>query len=259
MVLQTNIAPSKAIAPVVHTERVTSTDGRTTTIHHVRYPRSSVKPHLITVGQPTKLLEWCKLNKETEAINGGFFLRSSGQPLGQLWLAGREQQHVSFGSPWNDTRGSVYMPRRGKLRIAPRTKLSLHPRGDLLQAGPMLVHNGVSLYLSEADPEGFSQTYRQHDEDINSKRFPRAAIGSNRDYIWSVTVDGRSQNDAGMFLPELAEVFLQLGATEALNLDGGRSSTQISNGQLVNAPRSDFEELENGFEIFNAIIFSPAA
>ena len=66
---------------------------------------------------------------------------------------------------------------------------------------------------------------------------PRTAIGmiSANHYIL-VVVDGRSSESAGVTLPELAALMLELGATEAYNLDGGGSSTMVSEGELVNDP-----------------------
>jgi exopolysaccharide biosynthesis protein len=40
----------------------------------------------------------------------------------------------------------------------------------------------------------------------------------------------------GMTLPETAELMRELGALDALNLDGGGSSTMVVEGQVVNRP-----------------------
>ncbi len=51
-----------------------------------------------------------------------------------------------------------------------------------------------------------------------------------------VTVDGRQIFSVGMSLPEFADLLLKLGAWEALNLDGGGSTTMMLEGQIVNYP-----------------------
>ena len=51
------------------------------------------------------------------------------------------------------------------------------PRGDLLQAGPLLVRDGVPVYRREDDREGFRAGYAQFDSDITDGRYPRAALG----------------------------------------------------------------------------------
>jgi exopolysaccharide biosynthesis protein len=72
-----------------------------------------------------------------------------------------------------------------------------------------------------------------------SSRHPRTALGwdPERRRLWIVVVEGRREGrSAGMTLPELADLFLALGATEALNLDGGGSSVMVVQGRRVNRP-----------------------
>jgi hypothetical protein len=71
-----------------------------------------------------------------------------------------------------------------------------------------------------------------------SDRHPRTAIGRLKDNrVLIATVDGRQPGvSVGMALPELAELVLELGALEAINLDGGGSTTMVVNGKLVNVP-----------------------
>ncbi len=67
-------------------------------------------------------------------------------------------------------------------------------------------------------------------------RHPRSAIGWNRDHIFLVAVDGRQSTSAGMTFPELADYLVNLGCDEALNFDGGGSTTLWLLGQVVNQP-----------------------
>ncbi len=72
-----------------------------------------------------------------------------------------------------------------------------------------------------------------------SARHPRTAVGYDpeRGWAWFAVVDGRqAPHSDGMTLPELAELFEALGATEALNLDGGGSSVMVIRGRTVNRP-----------------------
>jgi hypothetical protein len=252
MTLQTKNPTSQDL--LAYTTVAQLSDGKQTTIHVVRYAKDKYHPRIVSFQDETILLPWCKERGFSEAFGGGYFLRGQNKPLGELWLGGVKQPSVAFAGGRNKIRGSVYIDNRG-LKIAPRNKLPKRPVGDLLQAGPTLVHRGVSLFLAEEDPEGFSATAVQHDEDINAKRHPRAGIGIDDKFIWTVTVDGRSKNDSGLFLHEFAELFQILGAPEAVNLDGGRSSTQICNGRLINRPRRNHEQSAIGYPIYNAIIF----
>lgn len=73
-------------------------------------------------------------------------------------------------------------------------------------------------------------------------RNPRTAIGvTATGKILLVTVDGRQEKSIGMTLEQLASLMQYLGATWALNLDGGGSTTMWLEGEVVNKP-SDVPE-----------------
>jgi hypothetical protein len=77
------------------------------------------------------------------------------------------------------------------------------------------------------------------------RRNPRTGVGLSADglTLWLVVVDGRSSSAAGMSLAELAELFIELGAARALNLDGGGSSALFveAGGGVVNTPSDGAE------------------
>lgn len=64
----------------------------------------------------------------------------------------------------------------------------------------------------------------------NNKRNPRTMVGSTQDgkTLFIVTVDGRQKASIGMTLSEAAKYMKELGAYNALNLDGGGSTTMVS-------------------------------
>jgi exopolysaccharide biosynthesis protein len=56
-------------------------------------------------------------------------------------------------------------------------------------------------------------------------------------FAWLVTVDGRQPDlSAGMTLLELQALARRIGLTDALNLDGGGSTTMVITGNVVNSP-----------------------
>ena len=69
-------------------------------------------------------------------------------------------------------------------------------------------------------------------------RHPRTVIGRLGDgRVLIATVDGRQPGvSVGMSLPELADLSLEFGAIEAINLDGGGSTTMVVQGKVVNVP-----------------------
>ena len=76
-------------------------------------------------------------------------------------------------------------------------------------------------------------------ESFATTRHPRTAIGFSQDStkLFMVTVDGRqSGHSVGMRLDELANFMLELGCFQALNLDGGGSTTMLVGTRVVNRP-----------------------
>ena len=69
-------------------------------------------------------------------------------------------------------------------------------------------------------------------------RHPRTAVAKLKDgKFLMVAVDGRQPGvSVGMSLQELAEYLLSLGAMDAMNLDGGGSTTMYLDGKVVNTP-----------------------
>jgi exopolysaccharide biosynthesis protein len=72
----------------------------------------------------------------------------------------------------------------------------------------------------------------------SSRRDSRTMIGwTNRGDLLLVTVDGRQPGrSVGMSVIEAANLMRALGAVEAMNLDGGGSTTFVLRGRLMNRP-----------------------
>lgn len=105
---------------------------------------------------------------------------------------------------------------------------------EAIGGGPRLVENGVNVanvnYWKEVLDAGGTAGY---------SRQPRTAIGATEGNILIMIVaDGRSMRDSdGYTLSELADKFISLGATNAINLDGGGSSCIVGkDGEVLNRP-----------------------
>ncbi|WP_020402503.1 phosphodiester glycosidase family protein [Gracilimonas tropica] len=97
--------------------------------------------------------------------------------------------------------------------------------------GPVLV-KGDSVHVSYNEEIFWGSGVGRDNAD------PRTAVGYTDDgKAILMVVDGR-QGDVsqGVSLPELAQIMIDLGATEALNLDGGGSSQMVIEDSLVNRP-----------------------
>ena len=99
----------------------------------------------------------------------------------------------------------------------------------LLGAGPRLAEGGRPA----SDPG-----LKYYPADFAATRHPRTAAGIAKDgRIVLVTVDGRQPAlSVGMSIAELAALMLELGCGEAINLDGGGSTTMVAGGKIVNSP-----------------------
>ncbi|MFZ4506768.1 MAG: phosphodiester glycosidase family protein [Fimbriimonas sp.] len=109
--------------------------------------------------------------------------------------------------------------------------------------GPMLVRGGRRI--SQALEEGFNVN-------ISDARHPRTAVGKTaQGDLLFVAVDGRQKISAGLTLAELGDLMVRLGCVEAMNLDGGGSTTLNIRGITVNRPSGGAERA-----VANAVLFS---
>jgi phosphodiester glycosidase/sporulation related protein len=70
-----------------------------------------------------------------------------------------------------------------------------------------------------------------------AKRNPRTIAGvDDRGRVLLTTVDGRSTSSLGLSIAESAAVAQALGMRDAVNLDGGGSTTMVADGKVVNTP-----------------------
>jgi len=149
---------------------------------------------------------------------------------------------------------SAYALRR--VRVGDTLALSLRMApdvGDIRQAvggGPRLVRDG--LISVEHMQERFADRFA-------SRRHPRTGVGIRDGSLVLVTVDGRQPRYSdGMTLYELGELFLELGCIDAMNLDGGGSTTMVVHDRVVNSPASGLPRaVANGLGLFSSAPAGP--
>lgn len=107
---------------------------------------------------------------------------------------------------------------------------------DVVEAvggGPWLVHGG-QVFVDSAE--------EQFKPDIVIGRHPRTAAGvTAKGELLMVTVDGRQSISRGATLTEMAQLMKKLGAVNAINLDGGGSTTLSIEGIVINSPSGGSE------------------
>ncbi len=101
----------------------------------------------------------------------------------------------------------------------------------LLGGWPRILKDGRNVAARAAWSEGTLSSNAE-------ARHPRSAVGFSRDSatLYLVTVDGRQASSVGMTLIELADFLRKLGAWDAMNFDGGGSTTLVVDGKVVNSP-----------------------
>ena len=150
----------------------------------------------------------------------------------------------SSGGAKNDA-GSVLwsypapIPNRYSVPATPPSR-ELPPGGSAWEAvegiggAPVLVERGEVQITAEAEAIG---------PEMSLKRHPRTLIGwagGNRMLI--LVCDGRQPKwSMGLTLLEAAQTMRDLGCVEALNLDGGGSSTFVAMGRVLNKPSDGHE------------------
>ena len=127
----------------------------------------------------------------TDAIVGGFFVRPDGAPLGEVRTHGvappARPVRRALGS-----RARVRARRRRHARASRRRdELPAAPRGDLLQAGPLLVRDRERVYAAPRTPRasGSAHTSSTPTSATGATRAPRSALAPGR--LLAVAVDGR--------------------------------------------------------------------
>jgi hypothetical protein len=147
----------------------------------------------------------------------------------------------------------VALPRsRAELKLTLRSggrPLDLAQQTLVVGAGPRLLRGGRVAVTAKA--EGFAppQAPAFYGTFVAARQ-PRTLAGVRADgKLLLVTVDGRRPGwSTGVTLPEAARLMRSLGARDALNLDGGGSTTMTVRGQVVNRPsdRTGERPVSNG-------------
>ena len=116
-----------------------------------------------------------------------------------------------------------------------------------------LLKNGkINQMLVEMHNKEKKHVPGKRNQVLNLSHEPRTALAYNTDSLFLVVVDGRQPKySTGLTLYELADILIELGATEAINLDGGSSSTFVVNDEVINKPSGNRER-----EVLNAVLIT---
>ena len=159
------------------------------------------------------------------AINGTYYNMKEGNSVCFYKIGDTVINTTTDGEFKSRVNGAI-REKRGKIEIIewskPIEQSYKKSKGTVLASGPIMLDNG-----NRSDWSACSKSFIE-------TRHPRSAIYTKDDgTVVFITVDGRSAGNAdGMSIPELAYLVKILGGYDAINLDGGGSTTLW----LKNAP-----------------------
>lgn len=141
----------------------------------------------------------------------------------------------------NDSLATAFAPGSSVPYEASTLPTEFDQFSNILGAGPLLIQNNQIVLNAQA--EGFSDAFIQ-------ERAIRSAIGRRaRGTLILAAIHPRAGGN-GPSLSEVAQVMQRLGSLDALNLDGGSSTSLYLGGQLINRPASTAARVHNGIGVF---------
>lgn len=187
--------------------------------------------------QPVSLQARAEGSEEEQviaAVNGDFYYMVTGEPIGIVYKDGRAIK-ARHDPKWN----FFGVLKDGTPVIGDGKKYD-EVKGDLEEA-----LGGNAILVKDS---GIYQT-----PPIGAYREPRTAVGIKADgTVFFVAIDGKQEPySAGISIKDLATLMIDMGAVQALNLDGGGSTTFVSrkpgnNGLSVWSKPSDGRERSVG-------------
>jgi len=173
------------------------------------------------------------------AVNAGFFTPWHSNAPWDYY------PHVGDGvvpDGFTASRGVVYARTTGPITW-PTLHISKKNRARFNEPDGLIYNaiTGGAVLLKDGEIQKFKHEYQQNPE-------PRTAIGLSEDRkkLVILVVDGRQPNySEGINYPEMARLMKKYGAYDAMNLDGGGSSTMVAEGaegkpDVLNCPKRNW-------------------
>ena len=165
--------------------------------------------------------------KALAAVNAGFFNIKDGGSATYIKVNGMIVDSDT-SKKWKrlaNMNGSVVIDTDGNVQIMKAMDNSWYDSmseyHDALITGPLLVQDKKKVTLPQTS--------------LVIARHPRSCIGTvGKHKVILLTLDGRTAQASGMTLIQLADLMLLLNCSEAVNLDGGGSTTMFIRGKPFN-------------------------
>ena len=171
-------------------------------------------------------------NNAIAAINGSFFDVDSGGSVTYLEIndsviSKTRPSNLKWAKPDSLIDGVVILTKDLRISLQPARSDLFYEQSKqeaaVMLSGPLLLLNSEKVKLPQMD--------------FVFKRHPRTFLCTYKGSIIFITVDGRSEEGEGMTLIEAQNYLENLGCDNAINLDGGGSTTMwIKDKGVVNYP-----------------------
>lgn len=166
------------------------------------------------------------------AINGSFFDEDHGGSVtyfekNDSVISTTRPADIKWALPDSLINGAVIMTKKHQLKIQKaKSDLFYEKSGKeafVLVSGPLLIYNGKIQKLPNMK--------------FSNNRHPRTCLCITKRSLIFITIDGRQKQADGMTLHEAQKYLLGMGCVNAINLDGGGSSTMWTKEKgIVNKP-----------------------
>lgn len=204
-------------------------------IHMLRLSQTDARQRLGIVKTDTSRVNTSDLSREVNAIaaiNGSFFNMKTGASVNFIKIDGQvtdsTQYDVNQKALKANQQGVLAFDAEGisifeRIFDTKDTWINDLKYDNAMESGPVLIMHNVAVPLA--------------DTPFNKNRHPRTCVCLTEDDFILLTADGRSAQAYGLNLDELTMVLQWLGCKNALNLDGGGSTTMyLQKDGVVNMP-----------------------
>ena len=181
---------------------------------------------------------FAKSKNAVAAINGGFFNMNSGESVtyfevNDTIISKTRNADLKWGITDSLMNGAIVVTNDFKIMLQPANSEQFYESSKqesaVLVTGPLLLLNSVVLKLP----------YMKF---VNN-RHPRTCLCQTKESVVFITIDGRNEQAEGMSLIEAQKFLLTLGCIDAINLDGGGSTTMwVQDKGVVNFPSDESGE-----------------
>ncbi|OIN59981.1 phosphodiester glycosidase family protein [Arsenicibacter rosenii] len=215
-------------------------------INILMFPNGRRKPSIRfgSAGQQLKPTSWFgNRDRALAAVNGTFFDVKNGGSVDMITVGGQLMDTTRYtpGKALPEHQQAAILIEKNKVKIVLGGNQAGWERSltapDVMVTGPLLILDGNRHPLLK--------------NAFNDNRHPRTcACVTTDNKVLLLTADGRNAKAAGLNLHELASVMKWLGCRDAINLDGGGSTTMWVQGQpengVVNYPSDSKQWIHTG-------------